>query len=379
MESFAHSSWKKVDRQSFSEHLLARSQQYAAIFVNDDGLIDGWSEGAHHLTGYTADEAIGQNFSLIFTQEDREKKIDRHELKTAIAVGFCEDERWHLRKDGSKLWASGFTMRVESDKLVKLFRDSTHLRTRSTALENEISDKNLQQFAAAQTFAQVAHDLRNPLAPIKYSTKILRSTDKPELRERALDTIERALSSLEHLIGDLVDATRVTFGKLSLDFKRVELFAFVHHLVEQFEGQAMEQKVELTCLVPDEPLEVDIDPERLEQVLTNLITNALKFTPAGGRVRVDATFDHSHFLLTVKDTGIGIGPEMQPRIFELFTQAKTAVEKKGLGIGLAIVKEIVSLHQGTVEVRSEGQGKGSEFLVRLPLRHDAPLVFPEPQ
>lgn len=368
MESTDFAAWQANDQQRFSRHLLGQATQYATIFMEDAGVITGWSRGAHFITGFTAADALGQPFALIFTPEDRELRLDQHEINSAATIGFFEDERWHQRQDSSRFWASGFTMKLAGGGFVKVMRDATHLRARTVALQNLLDEQSAQQASSARSFAQVVHDLRNPIAPIKTATLLLRRSNRPDIHARALDTIERQLGVLERLSTDLFDATRVAHGRLSIALQRFNLQPLVQAAVDEMAPAAEQHGVRLTCVLPEALLEVELDPERLQQVLANLMGNAIKFTPAGGDVAVIVTFDGSHMFITVKDNGIGIGPELQPRIFELFTQASTPMQHEGLGIGLAIVKEIAALHGGTVEVRSDGPGKGSEFLIRMPIR-----------
>jgi two-component system CheB/CheR fusion protein len=369
-ESFA---WDEEDAARFSELLLRQSKQHGIIFIDLRHRISGWSRGASFITGFTASEAIGQDFSLLFTFEDRESKISDHELDTAYAVGSAEDERWHVRKDGSRFWSSGISLPLrdaasEVTGFVKIFRDATHLRTRMRYLENQLQDHS-DAFSERDKFlGTIAHELRNPLSPLKNSLTLLRATE--ELTARAVEPLKimgRQLGLLERLVEDLVDQTRVATGKMSVSFDKVVVQALVNDAVEVCRASAAEHGVMIHTQLPSFAIDAQGDAERLHQVLVNLVTNAIKFTPAGGDVWVTASADQTHVLLYVKDNGVGISREMLPRIFEMFTQANGESHRgSGLGIGLAVAKEIVALHRGTIEVRSEGEGKGAEFTVRFP-------------
>jgi len=182
--------------------------------------------------------------------------------------------------------------------------------------------------------------------------------------------MERQLGLLERLVEDLVDVARVNSGKMSIAYERVEYQALLNDAVESCVAAAQFKGVAIHRSLPPTPLEIEVDARRMQQVFANLLNNAVKFTPQGGEVSLTATVDQTHLVFYMKDSGKGIAPEILPKIFDVFTQAEggRADRGAGLGIGLALVKEIVTLHQSTVEVRSEGEGKGAEFTVRIPLR-----------
>jgi CheY-like chemotaxis protein len=179
----------------------------------------------------------------------------------------------------------------------------------------------------------------------------------------------RQLDGLVHLVNDLLDVSRISRGKIELRKERVDLAALVRHALETSEPVVREYGHEVVVTLPEEPLFVEADRTRLPQALCNLVGNAAKYTEPGGRIELTAGREYGEAVIRVRDTGIGIPPEMLPRIFELFTQVDQSLEKSrgGMGIGLTIVKRLVELHGGSVTARSEGLGKGSEFIVRLPV------------
>lgn len=366
------------DERALSRMLLEETRIYGIVFLEPSGDIRGWNPGAEFITGFGAADAIGRSASMLFTPEDRARGLDVQELRIAREVGRSEDERWHLRKDGSRVWTSGVTTPLrdeagENTGFVKIFRDATHLRTRIEYVENVLRECTAQQDRSAYFLGSVAHELRNPLSPLKVSLSLLKShADGMETLQPALDVMDRQIALLERLVEDLVDMTRVRSGKLSLTYSRVVVQQLVAGVVDASTEAAQAQGVTLEPVLPSVPLEVEVDAERLVQVVVNLVNNAIKYTPEGGSIWVSVTADPTHFFILVKDTGKGIGPELMPRVFDAFTQVEGADTHRGagVGIGLAVVKEIVALHRGTVEVRSEGEGKGSEFTVRIPLRKD---------
>ncbi len=218
--------------------------------------------------------------------------------------------------------------------------------------------------------ATLAHELRNPLAPIRNSLQILKM---PRLDaatiERSRDMMERQVHQLVRLVDDLLDVSRVMRGKIELRKEKVELSTVIARAVETVQPLIEAQGHELTAQLPPESLSLDADPVRLAQVVGNLLTNAAKYTEAHGRIRLTAQREDGEAVLRVRDSGIGIAPDMLPHIFELFVQVDHAATRSqgGLGIGLTLVKNLVEMHNGTVEAHSDGLGEGCEFVVRLPL------------
>jgi signal transduction histidine kinase/ActR/RegA family two-component response regulator len=217
--------------------------------------------------------------------------------------------------------------------------------------------------------AMLAHELRNPLAPMSNALEILRTPEGDgEQTSAAIAMIERQLRHLSRIVDDLLDVARITRDKLELRKERVDLTSLLSHAVETCRPLAESFGHRLDVAIPNELLLVDADPVRLVQVFSNLLTNACRYTNRDGRISLATRRQGDEIVVSVKDDGIGIPRAMLTRIFEIFTQGKKSSEQSesGLGVGLALVKQLVELHGGTVEARSEGSGHGSEFLVRLP-------------
>ena len=374
---------REDDAQGFLR-LLHEAQGHGVMFADAEGFITSWSEGATHITALQPDDVIGRPFSSLFTPEDRDGGIPEHELNAARTMGCSQDERWHPRRDGSRFWASGLTYARHDDTgrligFIKIFRDATHLRTRMKYLENVLEERNAEQAERNTFIAAVAHELRGPLAPIRNVLEILQSSADLARHDGLLKILDRQVDFLTRLVEDLVDLTRARVGKLSVQYRPVVLQSLIHEVVADAQPKAEAAGVSLTAVLPEQPLEVEVDAGRMQQVFGNLVANAIKFTPAGGRVWVTASADQTHFVATVKDTGRGIPKSLLPTIFDVFTQADGASSARGagLGIGLSVVKEIVNLHRGTVEVRSEGEGKGAEFSLRIPLTEGATSAVAE--
>ena len=217
--------------------------------------------------------------------------------------------------------------------------------------------------------ATLAHELRNPLAPLRNVAEILRLELQSETARQATGVMERQIGQLVRLIDDLMDVSRITRGHLTLQRERVDLRTIVENAVETAHPQMTSAGVSLTVDLPDRPLQLDADATRMSQVIMNLLTNAAKFTPAGGQVTVTTRRHGDRVSIVVRDTGIGIAPEDQERVFGMFVQLNRDMRRSqtGLGIGLTLVKQMTELHGGTVSVWSAGVGKGSEFIITLPV------------
>ncbi len=227
------------------------------------------------------------------------------------------------------------------------------------------SDRRKDEF-----LAMLAHELRNPLAPIRNAVQIFRGKGPlvPEL-QWATEVIDRQVHQMTRLVDDLLDVSRITKGKIELRKEPVELAMVVNSAVEASRPLIEKWSHELTVTIPPQPIHLEADPTRLAQVLLNLLNNAAKYMDKGGRIWLTAERQRDHVLIRVKDAGIGIPTEMLPRVFDMFTQVDRSLERSegGLGIGLTLVQRLVEMHGGTAEAHSDGPGKGSEFVVRLPL------------
>src|SRR4249919_3845184 len=274
--------WKDDDARAFSEMLLDRSPFHGVIFIDAAERIQGWNRGACHITGFTARDVIGQPAAVLFTPEDRARGLADHELRIARDAGVAEDERWHLRKDGSRFWSGGHTMAFRDKHgaltgYVKAFRDATHLRTRMKSLENLAQEARVTQDRTDLFLGAIAHELRNPLAPLKSALQILNfDPARTQSDKNALQVMERQLVALERMIEDIVDLTRVKSGKLRIAYERVVLQPLIEEAVAALGDTAAERDIEVHVLLPSVPLEVEIDRGRIHQVIANLLGNALK-------------------------------------------------------------------------------------------------------
>lgn len=254
------------------------------------------------------------------------------------------------------------------------------------ALQTEIAERQRAEAALqeagdrkSQFLAMLAHELRNPLAPIRNGVEILQHLHGGDLETKAVtEMMQRQVGQMVRLVDDLLDVSRISRGRIELRKEPLELASIVHHAVEAIRPVCGGLEQELSVTLPPEPIYLHADPARLTQVIGNLLNNACKFTEKGGRIGLTVERAGSDALIRVQDTGIGIAAEQNPRIFEMFVQADTSLERlrDGLGLGLTLVKSLVEMHDGSIVARSAGIGQGSEFVVRVPVLSSVPPPRP---
>jgi PAS domain S-box-containing protein len=371
--------------------LVQGTTDYGIFMLDPQGRVATWNTGAERIKGYSAGEIVGRHFSAFYPREDVERGWPEEELRRASAGGRFEDEGWRLRKDGSRFWANvvitalrdeagnlrGFSKltrdlseRREREESLRKLRDELEVRVRERTAELAAANEALREADRRKDefMAVLAHELRNPLAPISNALQVLQLKKDEATVEAVRQMVGRQVGQLKHLVGDLLDAARVTTGKVVLRNQLLDLAQFARIAANDAAGGLREAGVELAVEAPEVPVWVSGDWTRLTQVLVNLLHNASKFTPAGGRVTVAVSGDAGTARLVVRDTGEGIPPEVLPRLFTAFGQAGQDLDRSrgGLGLGLALVKGLVELHGGTVRAESEGPGRGSAFAVELP-------------
>jgi PAS domain S-box-containing protein len=341
--------------------------EYAIYMVDPDGIVTSWNAGAERIKGYTRDEVIGKHFSRFYTPEDRDSGRPWEELALSRRNGRAEDQGWRVRKNGERFWARVVVTPVHDRegqlrgfaKLTQDLTDQRHIQ------DLERAARNVNEF-----IAMLAHELRNPLAPIRTAVEVMRQVPAGDSAHEAMrQTIDRQSSQLLRIVEDMLDISRITRGVLVLEHKPVEVAEVVRQAVETAAPAIEAGRHKLDVDTPAEPAVVEGDLHRLSQLLTNLLNNAARYTPPGGSVSVRARAEGGNAVITVRDTGRGIARDQIERIFDMFVQGRAPLQRVGggLGIGLALARRIAEMHGGTLEAHSEGEGKGSEFILRLPL------------
>jgi PAS domain S-box-containing protein len=343
------------------------------IFRDVEGRITTWTMGAEQLYGWTSDEAAGCLIhDLLRTEFPVPLDTIREEL---LREGQWRGEVTQTSKRGEKLNVAihGILYSGENNGrrgVAEVHSDVTALRLAEAAIRESDRQKDL-------FIATLAHELRNPLAPLRSGLDVLRMMHADSHDDQSvLEIMQRQLEHMVRMIDDLLDVSRINTGKVELRRAPVKLADIIHDAVATCRPQIEEAQHTLQVSLPAENIILLADAARFVQVLTNLLSNAIKFTDAGGDVGLSAVRNGDQVTVCVRDSGAGIPTELLPHIFDMFVQVQDPHYRSsnGLGLGLHIVRNIVELHGGTVEARSDGPGRGSEFLIRLPvLTHHAPI------
>ncbi|HEY2561565.1 MAG TPA: chemotaxis protein CheB [Caldimonas sp.] len=370
--------------------VVENSREYAIVTLDLKRRITGWNSGAESLTGYLADEAMGESGDILFTEDDRVAGAPQRETQQALEEGRAADERWHRRKNGSRFWGSGVMMamrdgdRGEAIGLLKIFRDQTMARAAEQALETSrtelvealVDNRKARAEAEAASHAKdrflaiLSHELRTPLTPIVMALHALeRSPELPGSLRPTVDLLRRNVKAELMLIDDLLDVTRISSGKLEMARERTDMHEVVHAAADICGSDFHAKRQDLGLALHATRHVVPGDAARLQQVVWNLLKNAAKFTPVEGAVRVVSSNVDNRFVLVVADTGMGISSDALPSIFDAFAQEGPWVttEFGGLGLGLAIAKATVEAHRGTLTAASGGRNQGATFTIELPL------------
>jgi len=363
------------------------THDYAIITMDAEGRVTSWNKGAERTFGYTEAQMLGQTLEPLFTPEDRARGAREEELRGARERGRSEDERWHLRKDGSRFYVSGVTNPLGPGArygFAKIARDETErlrqMSERDEALDQEHRERAGAEHAAAmkdQFLAIMSHELRQPLNMISINAELL--SRMAEVRasttaRRCTEAIRTSVHSQAKIIEDLLDLSRVRTGKLALTVAPVDAGKVVAAIVDVARADPSAHGLLIEAGGLEDGLVVMADAVRFEQVVMNLLSNAIKFTPQGGSIFAKLGAEDGAMRLDVIDSGQGIAQGSLQKVFDMYGQANsvTTRAKGGLGIGLALVRELVQLHGGRIEVHSEGIGKGTCFSVWLPLVEHGP-------
>ncbi|HEV2721410.1 MAG TPA: PAS domain S-box protein [Thermoanaerobaculia bacterium] len=386
--------------------LVSAVQDYAIFMLDTTGHIVTWNAGAERIKGYKPEEIIGKHFSIFYPEADKEAHKPEHELEIASRTGVYEEEGWRLRKDGSRFWANVLITAVHDEHgrlrgFAKITRDITERKkaeeTQRALMEQQRARMQAeeerrraeQSYRVAQEanrakdefLMTLSHELRTPMTAILGWARLLPTMSPEDTNfHEAINQIARGAQLQAHLIDDVLDVSRIVSGKLRLSREKLDLARVISNAVEAVRPTADAKSITVTAALEPGLGTIVADPTRIQQVLWNLLSNAMKFTPKHGRVEVSARRSESQVHLVVTDTGEGIDPDFLPHVFEAFRQAENPNTRihGGLGLGLSIVRYIAEAHGGTVTAESAGRGKGATFIVTLPIAAVAPAVTGSP-
>jgi len=377
---------KMLDEVEARSNALATSEKlyraigetinYGVWVADADGRAIYLSDSFLKLVGLTMEQAANEGWASVLHPDDIEDTLAAWKECARTGNNWYREHRM-LGVDGRyhAILAQGVPIRDASGRVQRwagINLDISRLKNTERALLE--ADRRKDEFLAT-----LAHELRNPLAPIRNAVRILDS-DAADDRQRkwGREVIARQVQRMSLLLDDLLDVSRITRGQLELKKDYVDLKSVVNIAVETARPLVDAKKHQLVVNLPASSIRLEADPLRLSQVLGNLLTNAAKYTDPGGRIELAARFENAELVISIRDSGIGLAEEVLPGLFTMFSQVNSAIDRAegGLGIGLALVKGLVALHGGRVEVRSEGLGRGSEFIVHLPHQVIAPVHAP---
>jgi PAS domain S-box-containing protein len=388
-----------TERQGQEKALREQEQQFRTLaesipqlcwMANQNGHIFWYNRRWYDYTGTTFEEMAGWGWQSVHDPDELPKVLER--WKASIAASEPFDMVFPLKgKDGV---FRPFLTRIEPVKNAE-GRVARWFGTNTDITEAKRTEEELRRLTAElseadrrkdEFLATLAHELRNPLAPIRNGLQIMRLSGGSGAEvDQARTMMERQLGQMVHLVDDLLDVSRISRGKLALRKERVKISTVINNAVETSRTVIEANGHELTVSIPPDATSVDADVTRLAQVFANLLNNSAKYSERGSRIRLTVERQGNDVVVSVRDSGVGIPSDMLPKIFDIFTQVDRSLERSqgGLGIGLTLVKRLVEMHGGSVKARSEGNGRGSEFVVRLPVvlsavQEDKPTEEAEP-
>jgi two-component system CheB/CheR fusion protein len=354
---------------------------YAIITTDLEGIITSWSKGAERMFRYSDSDAIGRHANLIFISEDRAQGAFQTEMERARTQGRATDDRWHIRADGERIFCTGITTPLNQGGLhgyAKITRDFTQEKRREREREDLLLAEKASREAAQSAMlmkdeflAVMSHELKHPLNLILMNAELIARSATiggDAATERSADAIRKTVEGQARIIDDLLDLSRLYTGKLALNISEVNVSDCLRRVADGMRDELAARSVTLSLTVPDTDVMMTADGIRIEQIVWNLLGNALKFTRPNGRISATLSRTSDHVRLQVTDDGIGISPSMVGRLFDMFEQGTSLKNRAtgGLGIGLALVKQLVDLHGGDVAASSPGPDQGATFTVVLP-------------
>jgi PAS domain S-box-containing protein len=358
--------------------LIGSVKDYGIFMLDPDGRVASWNEGARRIKGYEADEIIGQHFSVFYPEPARSDGFPDYELEVARAEGRFEDEGWRLRKDGSRFWANVVitALRGDDGTLIGFAKVTRDLTERRLAQQREIEDARRLAEAEASNraktgfLAAMSHELRTPLNAIAGYAQLMQDGIAGPVSDQQQEFLNRIRGSQQHLlaiVNDLLNYGRIEAGEVVYDLVPVSMHDVVQRVLAMVSPQADRKGLRLDVASCPVVIVAMADQLKTEQIVLNLVSNAVKFTPEGGRVTLSCSLGDGAASIVVRDTGPGIAEDMQEKIFDPFVQLGRSLTSahEGAGLGLAISRDLARAMHGDVTVKS-APGSGATFTLRLP-------------
>jgi PAS domain S-box-containing protein len=370
---------KYIDTAVFYSQVIDSLQDYSIFTIDKNLLINSWNSGSQSIFGYEAEEAIGRNFEIIFTDEDKESGVPKHETDLALKDGRAVDNRWQVRKDGSRFYAYGLVFPLtgidgELIGFTKILRDLTEKRKSEEAIKKYVKDLEELITHKDSILSILSHDLRSPLARIIETIDylLLSIVDmEPDKVKETIGNIQKASIDELAMLDYLLRWARIRCASDAFSPVKIELFQFVEKIFDGLGDAAAIKKIKLYNEV-EKNANVYADNKMLLSVFLNIITNALQHTPPGGKVVISSRREDDNVCISIEDNGVGMSKEIHSKLFtpQMDSLSNSIQKEKGAGIGLILVKGFLEKNGGTIWVESM-EGAGSTFYFTLP--SDAPV------
>jgi len=364
-----------IPTAEFYSQIIDSLQDYSIFTVDNDLRINSWNSASTKIFQYTTEEIIGEHFDIIFTEEDRKTGGPQLEIDTALKDGRAIDNKWHICKDGSKFYAYGLVfplIGIDGEMLgyVKILRDLTERKKSDDAINRYIKELEELNTHKESVLAIVSHDLRSPLAGIISTAEYLKTnfdTMEPAVVKEMLELLYKASKDELSMLDYLVEWARIKYASEVFTPTKIQLFQYVQKVFDKLNEIAVVNTVNLHNEI-EENISVFADKKMLLSVLQNIVSNALKHTPPGGKIIVTAKRKEDKMIVEIKDTGMGMSEEIRKKLFspQLNSLLKAREDNKGAGIGLLLVKGFLEKNGGEIWVESI-EGKGSSFYFTLPI------------
>lgn len=373
---------KYIPTAEFYSQIIDSLNDYSIFTLDKNFIINSWSSGSVKIFGYETEEVIGEPFTIIFTEEDNNGGVSKKETETAIKEGRAVDNRWHIRKDGSKFYAYGLVfplLGLEGELLgfVKILRDLTDRRESEEAIKKYIKDLEELNTHKESILAILSHDLRSPLGGIIQGANYLVSNIekmKPEAAKELLVQLHKAAKEELSMLDYLLEWARIKYASDTFTPKKIELSEYVTKVFDTLKEIASINTINLQHKIKENTI-VFADEKMLISVLQNLVSNAIKYSSKGGLITVTAKKNEDKIIVEVKDTGIGMSKEIRDKLFtpQISSLATARAENSGAGIGLLLVKGFLEKNGGEIWIEST-EGEGSSFYFTLPLEKPADKI-----
>ena len=364
-----------IPTSEFYSQIIDSLQDYSIFTLDNDFVINSWSSGATKIFGYEPDEVIGEHFDIIFTEEDKQNAVPKHEIKTALKEGRATDNRWHICKDKSVFYAYGLVFPltgIDGEMLgyVKILRDLTERKKSEDAIKNYVKELEDLNTHKESVLAILSHDLRSPLSSIIATTGYLKANFErldPSIVKEMLELLHKASTEELNMLDYLVEWARIKYAAEVFSPRKIELVQYVKKVFDTLNDTASLNAINLHHEI-EENIKVFADGKMLLSIIQNIVSNAIKHSLPGGEISVTAKNQDDKIIVRIKDSGIGMSQEIQEKLFtpQMNILSKARLENKGAGIGLLLVKGFLEKNGGEIWVESI-EGEGSSFYFTLPI------------